>query len=165
MTRFAIRAGAVLGLVAGAFLVAGTAVAAPDTVGVVDGSQGIWYLRFYVGALAGEGKRFQIVEEVDDLLWIDPSSNRSARDSVAGKLRLLDIFEYEGDWIGSGTVVYGSGVFDADLEVLATGMVNMLNDTPIATDLPIHVESFDENGIRTRAEADEEAAGEDEGGG
>jgi TPR repeat protein len=121
--------------------------------------QGIWYLRFYVGALAGEGKRFQIVEEVDDLLWIDPSSNDDARDSVAGKLRLLDIFEDDGDWIGSGTVVYGSGVFDADLEVLATGMVNMLNDTPIATDLPIHVESFDENGVRTRAAVEEGEAG------
>jgi hypothetical protein len=41
-------------------------------------------------------------------------------------------------------------------------MVNMLNDRPIATDLPIHVESFDENGVRTRAEPeddDEEGAG------
>jgi TPR repeat protein len=125
--------------------------------------QAVAYLRFFVGALAGDGKRFQIVEEVGDLFWIDPSSNGSARDSVAGKLRLLDIFEDEGDWIGSGTVVYGSGVYDADFEVLETGIVNMLNDTPVATDLPIHVESFDENGVRTRAEAEDDV--EKDGGG
>ncbi len=129
--------------------------------------QAVEYLRFYVGALAGDGKRFQIVEEPDDLFWIDPASNSSVRDSLAGKLRLLDIFEDEGDWIGSGTVAYGSGVYDADFELLGTGMVNMLNDVPIATDLPIHVESFDESGVRTRAEVEggKTGAEEDNGGG
>ena len=124
--------------------------------------QAVDYVRFYVGALEGDGGRFQIVEQVDDLLWIDPSPDGSGREAVAGKLRLLDIFEYEGDWIGSGTVVFGSGVYDASFEVLETGMVNMLNDTLIATDLPIHVESFDENGVRTRAvvEQDDEEDGE-----
>ncbi len=119
--------------------------------------QAVEYLRFFVGALEGDGGRFQIVEEADDLLWTDPSPNASARDSVAGKLRLLDLFEDGGDWVGSGTVVFGSGVYDADFEVLETGMVNMLNDTPIATDLPIHVESFDENGVRTRAQPEDDA--------
>jgi hypothetical protein len=121
--------------------------------------QAVWYLRFFVGALAADGTRFQIVEEVGDLFWIDPSRNGSGRDAVAGKLRLLDIFEDDGDWLGSGTVAYGSGVFDADFELLQTGMVNMLNDTPIATDLPIHVESFEENGVRTRAAVEGGEAG------
>ena len=124
--------------------------------------QAVDYMRFYIGAIQADKGRFQIVEQVDDLLWIDPSPNGSGREAVAGKLRLLDIFEDDGDWIGSGTVVFGSGVYDASFEVLETGMVNMLNDTPIATGLPIHVESFDENGVRTRAVAEEDVE-EDEG--
>jgi TPR repeat protein len=119
--------------------------------------QAVDYMRFYIGAIQADEGRFQVVEQVDDLLWIDPSPNGEGRDAVAGKLRLLDIFEDdEGGWLGSGTVVYGSGVYDADFEVLESGMVNMLNDTPIATDLPIHAESFDENGVRTRAEVEED---------
>ncbi len=45
MTRFSIRLATVVGVVAGALLLAGSAGAASDTVGVVEGSQGIWYLR------------------------------------------------------------------------------------------------------------------------
>ena len=117
--------------------------------------QAVWYLRFFVGALAGDGGRFQVVEEVDDLLWIDPGANREERAAVAGKLRLLSLSENPaGGWLGSGTVVFRQGVYDAEFEVPENGIVKMLNDTRVAADLPIFVESFDENGVRTRAAPD-----------
>ena len=119
--------------------------------------QAVSYLRFFVGALAADGQRFQIVEEAEDLLWTDGASEGDGRDAVAGKLRLLDISEDEdGGWLGSGTVAFGANVFDADFEVLETGMVNMLNDTPVATDLPVHIEKFGEDGARRRADPDED---------
>ncbi len=116
--------------------------------------QAVAYLRFFVGALKGAEGRFQVVEEVDDLLWL-PDAADADREAIAGKLRLLDIAESpEGGWRGSGTLVYTSAVFDADFELAERGMVEMLNDTTVAADLPVFIESFDESGIRTRAAAD-----------
>jgi len=117
--------------------------------------QAVSYLRFFTGALQGGDARFQVVDEVEDLLWL-PSATDADRQAVAGKLRLLDISEGDprGSWNGTGTVVYSSGVYDVDFQVEETGNVTMLNDTPIAADLPLHIESFDENGIRTRTDGD-----------
>jgi TPR repeat protein len=118
--------------------------------------QAVSYLRFFVGALEGSDLRFQVVDEIEDLLWL-PDATDADRQAVAGKLRLLDISEGpDGSWQGTGTVVYGQGAYDVDLELSGDGKVEMLNDTLIAADLPLYVESFNDVGIRTRTGDDSE---------
>ncbi len=118
--------------------------------------QAVSYLQFFIGALQGDDSRFQIVEEPEDLLWL-PEATDSDRNAVVGRLRLLDINRDDsGEWQGSGTVAYGPGVYDANFRVDADGNVSMTDDIEIVTDLLIHVEGFDENGLRTRSDGEPE---------
>lgn len=128
---------------------------APLRIGSIH--QAVDYVRFFIGAIEGDKGRFQVVEELDDLLWIDPREGAAGPELVSGKLRLLDLTEDpEGGWRGSGTVLYATGVYEADFEVDEAGLVTMLNDTPVARDLPVFVESFDDAGVRTRTVLSEE---------
>jgi hypothetical protein len=103
------------------------------------------YLRFFCSYVTGEQGSFQVVEHVTDLLW-DSTADQSIRDRVARVLRPLVVWQEkkkeEGangtPWNATATIQYSDDLFFAKFEIRTDGLVQMLDDQPIETRLPIN---------------------------
>lgn len=109
--------------------------AAPIRLDTAD--QAAAYLRFFCGAVAGEEGPFSIIEKAEDL-WLEKVADPSIRAQAAAKLIPLEIkADPEGDWRARAVVSYSNALFIGSFLIKRNGVVEMLDDQPIMTDLPL----------------------------
>jgi tetratricopeptide (TPR) repeat protein len=96
------------------------------------------YLRFFFFFVRGDSGAFVLVEsqdeiEVDPTAQSDPSELRKRLKKVRKRMTPLTVHEREnGGWTATCTVAYTGSVFNATLEILPDGTVEMLEDDLIA---------------------------------
>jgi len=98
----------------------------------------VWaYLRFFGNVVCGEDGAFLVVEAPSDLPPWEPSPVVSR--IIEGTLDdlWLDGRSADGGWEVSGVVLYSCALFKVRFRVEADGRVEMLDDDPLAADLPI----------------------------
>lgn len=97
------------------------------------------YLRFYCSAVRGEEGRFRIIEEREPEIGL-------SEDIAVTRLE-ESMQDEDGDrQTFAATVLYSNAVFLAKFSVGSSGSVDMLDDDPIAADLDIKKELFDDTG-------------------
>lgn len=104
----------------------------------VNESNVIDYLRFFMFMVRGEEGPFRLLEEYDEseLSGELDETTRSVIDGIKRSATLEGLNE-RGHFLVDAPVLYSDGIFMADFAVQPTGMVEMLDDEPIATDLPV----------------------------
>ncbi|MEM9497026.1 MAG: hypothetical protein AAGA28_03815, partial [Pseudomonadota bacterium] len=97
------------------------------------------YLRFFCLFINGEEGPFKILESVEELSW-----NEEARPTdiiqTAPLLRPLTVWpdpEKPDHWRAAATIQYSNALFYAEFRIQPTGMVEMLDDNPVAANLPL----------------------------
>ena len=100
------------------------------------------YLRFFCFFVRGEAGPFYFCEDAADPL-IPGAKDEKLRSVIEATARPMS---YEGtDTLGKflvdGVVFYSNAIFIANFAVQPTGMVEMLNDEPIAADLPFKIDA------------------------
>lgn len=104
------------------------------------------YLRVFCAFIRGEEGPFQIITAADQIPFIDPN-DRSKLAEAAEALappKPIDLEPARADqWGLSAAILYSNALFTADFAVLPGGMVEMLNDDPIAANLPIFGRRYD----------------------
>lgn len=100
------------------------------------------YLRFFCFFVRGEDGPFLIAEDIDDP-HMPKDMDDQTRSVVEGTIRPAS---YEGQneqgyFLCDGVVFYSNALFIANFAVQPSGMIEMLDDEPIAADLPSRVDS------------------------
>lgn len=106
------------------------------------------YLRFFTFFVRGEEGPFVIAESPNDVYVpkLDDMA-RGMRDSMrsvfAGTLRPAEYVGKDemGNHLCDAVVYYSNALFNANFVVRADGMVEMLDDEPIAADLPVKIDA------------------------
>lgn len=100
-------------------------------------TQAAAYLRFFCGAVVGKEGPFSIIEKADDL-WLEKSADPTIRAQATAKLIPLEIkADPEGDWRAQAVVAYSNALFIGSFRIKRNGVVEMLDDQPIMTNLPL----------------------------
>lgn len=100
------------------------------------------YLRFFCFFVRGEEGPFLIAEDMDNP-YIPQNMDDTSRMVVEGTVRPAS-FEgknAQGFFLCDAVVFYSNALFLANFAVQPTGMIEMLNDEPIAADLPVRVDA------------------------
>ena len=103
-------------------------------------AQQLAYLRFFCAFVRGDLGPFRIVETVADLEFRPrvPARRKAALAEQVAPLRAEAGEETPSAGAEfTANVVYGAALFRSRFSIGATGMIEMLDDTPIETDLPI----------------------------
>jgi len=108
--------------------------------------QALAYLKFFSAAIQGEDGTFRTIEKVDQIEWM-PDADAQAMVAVASKISSVEVQRTGADWQVMSTVNYADALFSASYRVSPNGMVEMLNDQPMAADLPVRIVRF-QNGVR-----------------
>jgi hypothetical protein len=100
------------------------------------------YLRFFCFFVRGEEGPFLIAESMDDP---DMPKNMDAqtRSVIEGTIRpaTYEGRNEQGFYLCDAVVFYANALFIANFAVQPTGMIEMLDDEPIAAELPIRVDA------------------------
>ena len=108
------------------------------------------YLVFFTFFVRGEEGPFHCIEFLDDPLIAEIMSADeenpdllSARAAVEATIRPLTLEEIDdqGRYLCDGVVFYSNAIFAANFAVQPDGMVEMLDDEPIAADLPYKLDA------------------------
>ena len=108
------------------------------------------YLTFFCFFVRGEEGPFHCIEALDDpLIEVVMQANEEypnllpARIAIEGTIRPLTLEEMDeqGNYLCDGTVYYSNAIFIAHFAVRPSGMVDMLDDEPVAADLPYKLDS------------------------
>ncbi len=100
------------------------------------------YLRFFCYFVRGEEGPFLIAEDINN-----PDMPRDMDDQtravVEGTIRpaTYEGMNEQGFFLCDGVVFYSNALFIANFAVQPSGMIEMLDDEPIAADLPVKVEA------------------------
>jgi hypothetical protein len=99
------------------------------------------YLRFFCFFVRGEEGPFLIAEDVD-APDMPKATDERTRSVIAGTIRPAS---YEGTnpaghMLCDAVVFYSNALFLANFAVQPSGMIEMINDEPIAADLPVRVD-------------------------
>ncbi len=99
------------------------------------------YLRFFCFFVRGEEGPFYIAESMDDPN-IPTDMDDTTRSVVEGTVReaTFDGVNEQGHFLCDAVVFYSNALFIANFAVQPTGMIEMLDDEPIAADLPTKVD-------------------------
>ncbi|MBL8641817.1 MAG: hypothetical protein JNL76_06855 [Alphaproteobacteria bacterium] len=100
------------------------------------------YLRFFCFFVRGEEGPFLIAETMDDP-YIPENMDPKTKTVIQGTVRPAS---YEGrndqgHFLCDAVVYYSNALFIANFAVQPSGMIEMLNDEPIAADLPVKVDA------------------------
>lgn len=100
------------------------------------------YLRFFCFFVRGEEGPFLIAETMDDP-YVPRNMDAQTRAAVEGTIRAAS---YEGKndqgfYLCDGVVFYSNALFIANFAVQPGGMIEMLDDDPIATNLSVRVDA------------------------
>lgn len=115
----------------------------PRALKIDDAADAEAYLRFFCFAIAGDEGRFFITERVDDLhlepdAELEPDTAAKLEESLHSVRRLTpEADDEEWQYRFSSPILYGDALFEAAFLVDRAGMVTMVDDLPIATDLPV----------------------------
>ncbi|NJL27641.1 MAG: hypothetical protein HC897_06935 [Thermoanaerobaculia bacterium] len=101
------------------------------------------YLRFFCFFVHGEQGPFYIAETLDDPL-LPRHMDAATKSVIEGTVRPASFegLNKEGFFLCEAVVYYSNALFIASLTVQPSGMVNMLDDEPIAADLPYRVDGL-----------------------
>jgi hypothetical protein len=99
------------------------------------------YLRFFCFFVRGEEGPFLIAEDMDNP-DMPKTTDEKTRMVIEGTIRPAS---YEGKnaqgfFLCDAVVFYSNALFMANFAIQPTGMIEMLNDEPIAADLPVRVD-------------------------
>jgi hypothetical protein len=98
------------------------------------------YLKFFCFFVRGEEGPFLIAEDINDP-YIPKNIDDKTRSVIEGTIRPAS---YEGknekdQWVCDAVVYYSNALFIANFAVQPGGMIEMLNDEPIAADLSVKI--------------------------
>lgn len=99
------------------------------------------YLRFFCFFVRGEEGPFLIAERMDDPNMpanIDPSTKSVIENTI--RPATYEGKNDKGHFMCDAVVFYANALFIANFAVHPTGMIEMLDDEPLATDLPVRVD-------------------------
>jgi len=99
------------------------------------------YLRFFCFFVRGEEGPFYVAESMDDPNM--PSDmDDTTRSVIEGTIRpaTFEGVNEQGHYLCDAVVFYSNALFIANFAVQPTGMIEMLDDEPIAADLPTKVD-------------------------
>lgn len=98
------------------------------------------YLRFFCFFVRGEEGPFLIAEDMDNP-DLPQDMDAQTRSVIEGTIRpaTYEGKNEQGFFLCDGVVFYSNALFIANFAVQPTGMIEMLDDEPIATDLPVRV--------------------------
>ena len=99
------------------------------------------YLRFFCFFVRGEEGPFYIAESMDDPN-IPTDMDETTRSVIEGTVRpsSYEGKNDQGHMLCNAVVFYSNALFYADFAVQPSGMIEMLDDEPIASDLPSRVD-------------------------
>lgn len=108
------------------------------------------YLRFFCSFVHGDEGAFYLVETIDDMNWLKSASDVD-KAKVRNLIRPIHLWKADNKshWNATATVNYGNGIFYAKFEILDTGILQMINDFPLASDLKVNTFSLATNSGRT----------------
>ncbi len=100
------------------------------------------YLRFFCFFVRGEQGPFYILESMDDPLIPDTDSHTS-RSVIEGAVHpaKLNGLDENGNFLCQALVFYSNALFEGSFLVRPSGMIDMLNDEPIAGDLDCKIDA------------------------
>lgn len=99
------------------------------------------YLRFFCYFVRGEEGPFYIAESMEDPN-MPTEMDETTRSVIEGTIRpaTYEGKNDQGHYLCDAVVFYSNALFIANFAVQPTGMIEMLDDEPIAADLPVRVE-------------------------
>ncbi len=99
------------------------------------------YLRFFCFFVRGEEGPFYIAESMEDPN-MPTDMDDTTRSVIEGTIRpaTFEGMNEQGHYLCDAVVFYSNALFIANFAVQPTGMIEMLDDEPIAADLPIKVD-------------------------
>lgn len=100
------------------------------------------YLRFFCFFVRGEEGPFLIAESMEDT-YMPKDLDDKTRSVIAGTIRpaTYEGKNDQGHFLCDAVVYYSNALFIANFAVQPGGMIEMLDDEPIAADLPIKVDA------------------------
>lgn len=109
-----------------------------DPVKVTD-QNALDYLRFFCYFVHGDEGPFLIVENIDhpaiDKAKLDDSTRKVIEDAI--RPAAFEGRTSEGALEASAMVLYGNALFSARFSMTENGMIEMIDDEPVAADLPV----------------------------
>lgn len=97
------------------------------------------YLRFFCYFVHGDEGPFLIVEDINhpalDQSKLDPSTRKVIEDAL--RPVAFEGTTDEGAFEASAMVLYGNALFSARFSMTENGMIEMIDDEPVAADLPV----------------------------
>jgi len=115
------------------------------------------YIRFFTHYVNGPEGSFSIVESTSEIPFAE-TADTSEHERAQKVLRPFVVWKHPdtpGRWQAAATVYYGRSLFHAIFEVQPNGMIEMLNDKPIVSNLEASLirVSDRENGVRLGGES------------
>lgn len=100
------------------------------------------YLRFFCFFVRGEEGPFLIAESMDDP-YLPKDLDEKTRMVIEGTIREASFegMNEQGHFLCDAVVYYSNALFIANFAVQPGGMIEMLDDEPIAADLPVKVDA------------------------
>lgn len=100
------------------------------------------YLRFFFSSVFGDEGSFRIIEGEENISWARNATMADSQKVVNHLQPFLTTKLNDRRWKGTATIQYGNSIFNVVFYAKPTGEVEMANDTPIATDLPLRREKY-----------------------
>ena len=99
------------------------------------------YLRFFCFFVRGEEGPFYISESMDDSN-MPKDMDDTTRSVIEGTIRpaTFEGMNEQGHYLCDAVVFYSNALFIANFAVQPTGMIEMIDDEPIAADLPVKID-------------------------
>lgn len=99
------------------------------------------YLRFFCFFVRGEEGPFYISETMDDPN-IPQNMDETTRSVVEGTIRAaaFEGMNEQGHYLCDAVVFYSNALFIANFAIQPSGMIEMMDDEPIAADLPVRID-------------------------
>lgn len=99
------------------------------------------YLRFFCFFVRGEDGPFLIAESMEDP-GMPTGMDDKTRRAIEGTIRpaTFEGLNAEGYWLCDAIVFYSNALFMSNFAVQPSGMIEMMDDEPLAQDLPVRVD-------------------------
>jgi len=97
------------------------------------------YLDFFCFFVHGEEGPFFIVESIDHPALDTASMNEETKKTIENAIQpaTCKLASEAGTFEAAATILYGNALFSASFAITNTGMIEMIDDEPIAADLPV----------------------------
>lgn len=105
------------------------------------------YLQFFTASIMGEEGSFNLMQGVQDFIW-QPDATLDQQRLAVDLARPIEVVRrQDGSWNAVAVVNYSAALFQAEMVIQPDGMVEMTDDHPLATDLPV-ARQFFRDGVR-----------------